>query len=196
LKKASPIWSSSPHHHLGGMAEDFTDEHPALQHGARLQGLQREKEGPLLREELAVQEPPLQPVLLPPERGDEEELRCISPDPAPIWRSALGMTPQHGKTPAILYTKAYSTDSGTSPLPSPSGIAVGRGSGPARSTGVDSQGERAERARKGRETSGKRAFGLDPLVPASIWAGTKGPATSPQNGLDARRLWSRPITTL
>jgi hypothetical protein len=35
-------------------------------------------------------------------------------------------------------------------------------------------------------TSGKRAFGLDPLVPASIWAGTKGPATSPQNGLDVR----------
>jgi hypothetical protein len=35
-------------------------------------------------------------------------------------------------------------------------------------------------------TSRKRAFGLDPLVPASIWAGTKGPATSPQNGLDAR----------
>jgi hypothetical protein len=32
-------------------------------------------------------------------------------------------------------------------------------------------------------TSGKRAFGLDPLVPASIWAGTKGPATSPQNRL-------------
>jgi hypothetical protein len=29
-------------------------------------------------------------------------------------------------------------------------------------------------------TSGNRAFGLDPLVPASIWAGTKGPATSPQ----------------
>jgi hypothetical protein len=29
-------------------------------------------------------------------------------------------------------------------------------------------------------TSRKRAFGLDPLVPASIWAGTKGPATSPQ----------------
>jgi hypothetical protein len=29
-------------------------------------------------------------------------------------------------------------------------------------------------------TSGKRAFGLHPLVPASIWAGTKGPATSPQ----------------
>jgi hypothetical protein len=29
-------------------------------------------------------------------------------------------------------------------------------------------------------TSGKRVFGLDPLVPASIWAGTKGPATSPQ----------------
>jgi hypothetical protein len=27
-------------------------------------------------------------------------------------------------------------------------------------------------------TSGKRAFGQDPLVPASIWAGTKGPATS------------------
>jgi hypothetical protein len=37
-----------------------------------------------------------------------------------------------------------------------------------------------------RRTSRKRAFGLDPLVPASIWAGTKGPATSPQNGLDAR----------
>jgi hypothetical protein len=35
-------------------------------------------------------------------------------------------------------------------------------------------------------TSGKRAFGLDPLVPASIWAGTKGPATLPQNGLAAR----------
>jgi hypothetical protein len=31
-----------------------------------------------------------------------------------------------------------------------------------------------------RNTSEKRAFGLDPLVPASIWAGTKGPATSPQ----------------
>jgi hypothetical protein len=30
-------------------------------------------------------------------------------------------------------------------------------------------------------TSRKRAFGLDPLVPASIWVGTKGPATSPQN---------------
>jgi hypothetical protein len=29
-------------------------------------------------------------------------------------------------------------------------------------------------------TSRKRAIGLDPLVPASIWAGTKGPATSPQ----------------
>jgi hypothetical protein len=29
-------------------------------------------------------------------------------------------------------------------------------------------------------TSRKRAFGLDPLVPAFIWAGTKGPATSPQ----------------
>jgi hypothetical protein len=35
-------------------------------------------------------------------------------------------------------------------------------------------------------TSGKRAFGLDPLVPASIWAGTKGPATSLQNDLAAR----------
>jgi hypothetical protein len=35
-------------------------------------------------------------------------------------------------------------------------------------------------------TSGKRAFGLDPLVPAAIWAGTKGPATSPQNRLAAR----------
>jgi hypothetical protein len=32
-----------------------------------------------------------------------------------------------------------------------------------------------------KNTSGKRAFGLDPLVPASIWAGTKGPAMSPQN---------------
>jgi hypothetical protein len=29
-------------------------------------------------------------------------------------------------------------------------------------------------------TSGKWAFGLDPLVPAVIWDGTKGPATSPQ----------------
>jgi hypothetical protein len=29
-------------------------------------------------------------------------------------------------------------------------------------------------------TSGKWAFGLDPLVLAVIWAGTKGPATSPQ----------------
>jgi hypothetical protein len=29
-------------------------------------------------------------------------------------------------------------------------------------------------------TSRKRAFGQDPLVPASIWAGTKGPATSPE----------------
>jgi hypothetical protein len=37
----------------------------------------------------------------------------------------------------------------------------------------------------GPASSGKRAFGLDPLVPASIWAGTKGPATSPQNGLAA-----------
>jgi hypothetical protein len=35
-------------------------------------------------------------------------------------------------------------------------------------------------------TSGKWAFGLDPLVPASIWAGTKGPATSPQNCLAAK----------
>jgi hypothetical protein len=35
-------------------------------------------------------------------------------------------------------------------------------------------------------TSGKRAFGLDPLVPASIWAGTKGPATSPQKTQAAR----------
>jgi hypothetical protein len=35
-------------------------------------------------------------------------------------------------------------------------------------------------------TSGKRAFGLDPIVPASIWAGTKGPATSLQNDLTAR----------
>jgi hypothetical protein len=37
-------------------------------------------------------------------------------------------------------------------------------------------------------TSRKLAFGLDPLVPASIWAGTKGPATSPQNGLAAREV--------
>jgi hypothetical protein len=37
-------------------------------------------------------------------------------------------------------------------------------------------------------TSGKRAFGLDPLVPASIWVGTKGPATSPQNGLAAQEV--------
>jgi hypothetical protein len=29
-------------------------------------------------------------------------------------------------------------------------------------------------------TSGKWAFGQDPLVPAVIWAGTKGPAMSPQ----------------
>jgi hypothetical protein len=36
------------------------------------------------------------------------------------------------------------------------------------------------------DTSGKRAFGLDPLVSAAIWAGTKGPATSPQNRLAAR----------
>jgi hypothetical protein len=36
-------------------------------------------------------------------------------------------------------------------------------------------------------TSGKRAFGLDPLVPAAIWAGTKGPATSRQNRLAARK---------
>jgi hypothetical protein len=35
-------------------------------------------------------------------------------------------------------------------------------------------------------TSGKRAFGLDPLVLASIWAGTKGPATSFQNDLAAQ----------
>jgi hypothetical protein len=39
---------------------------------------------------------------------------------------------------------------------------------------------------QGTNTSGKRAFGLDPLVPAVIWAGTKGPATSPQNRLAAR----------
>jgi hypothetical protein len=36
------------------------------------------------------------------------------------------------------------------------------------------------------DTSRKRAFGLDPLVPAAIWAGTKGPATSPQNRLAAQ----------
>jgi hypothetical protein len=29
-------------------------------------------------------------------------------------------------------------------------------------------------------TSGKWAFGLDPLVPAAIWVGTKGPTTSLQ----------------
>jgi hypothetical protein len=31
-------------------------------------------------------------------------------------------------------------------------------------------------------------FGQDPLVPAVIWAGTKGPATSPQNRPTARQL--------
>jgi hypothetical protein len=36
------------------------------------------------------------------------------------------------------------------------------------------------------DTSEKRTFGLDPLVPASIWAGTKGPATSSQNRLAAQ----------
>jgi hypothetical protein len=36
------------------------------------------------------------------------------------------------------------------------------------------------------DISRKRVFGLDPLVPASIWTGTKGPATSPQNGLATR----------
>jgi hypothetical protein len=43
-------------------------------------------------------------------------------------------------------------------------------------------------------TSRKRAFGLDPLVPASIWAGTKGPATSPQSILlnDEDSPWLRP----
>jgi hypothetical protein len=38
----------------------------------------------------------------------------------------------------------------------------------------------------GEITSGKRAFGLDPLVSAAIWAGTKGPAMSSQNRLAAR----------
>jgi hypothetical protein len=37
-------------------------------------------------------------------------------------------------------------------------------------------------------TSGKRAFGQDPLVPASIWAGTKGPATSPESRQPPGRL--------
>jgi hypothetical protein len=37
-------------------------------------------------------------------------------------------------------------------------------------------------------TSRKRAFGLDPLVSASIWAGTKGPATSPEIRQPPRRL--------
>jgi hypothetical protein len=36
-------------------------------------------------------------------------------------------------------------------------------------------------------TSGKRAFGQDPLVPAVIWAGTKGLATSPQIRQPARQ---------
>jgi hypothetical protein len=43
-----------------------------------------------------------------------------------------------------------------------------------------------ERQMQEATTSGKRAFSLDPLVPASIWAGTKGPATSPQNHLAAQ----------
>jgi hypothetical protein len=46
------------------------------------------------------------------------------------------------------------------------------------------------------DTSGKWAFGLDALVPAFIWAGTKGPATSPQKTKPPGRLWSRPVTTL
>jgi hypothetical protein len=52
----------------------------------------------------------------------------------------------------------------------------------------DSIGASVAKAYSGgvRVTSGKRAFGLDPLVPASIWAGTKGPATSPQNDLADR----------
>jgi hypothetical protein len=41
----------SPCHHLNGAAKDTTGEHPALQHSAGLQGLQREKKKPLLREE-------------------------------------------------------------------------------------------------------------------------------------------------
>jgi hypothetical protein len=36
-------------------------------------------------------------------------------------------------------------------------------------------------------TSGKRAFGQAPLVPAVIWAGTKGLATSPQIRPPARQ---------
>jgi hypothetical protein len=45
-------------------------------------------------------------------------------------------------------------------------------------------------------TSRKWALGLDPLVPASIWAGTKGPATSPQIRQPPGRLWSWPVTSL
>jgi hypothetical protein len=78
------------------------------------------------------------------------------------------MTPKHGKTPAILYTKTYSTASGALPLPSPSGVAVGRGAGLARPTGVDSQEKEAERTR-GR---GKRSLIVDvnvPYRPLHIW---------------------------
>nr|BAJ85234.1 predicted protein [Hordeum vulgare subsp. vulgare] len=38
------------------------------------------------------------------------------------------------------------------------------------------------------DTSGKRTFGRDPLVPACLWAGTKGPATSPQFSMPPSRL--------
>jgi hypothetical protein len=62
------------------------------------------------------------------------------------------MTPKHGKPPAILYTKNYSTASGAKPLPSPSGVAVERGAVPARPTEVDSQGE----GRRGREEGEKK----------------------------------------
>lgn len=37
-------------------------------------------------------------------------------------------------------------------------------------------------------TSRKRAFGLDHLVPACLWTGTKGPATSPQFSMPPSRL--------
>jgi hypothetical protein len=51
---------------------------------------------------------------------------------------------------------------------------------------IDFKHTRCEHKDLCKSTSGKWAFGLDPLVPAAIWAGTKGPATSPQNRLAAR----------
>jgi hypothetical protein len=53
----------------------------------------------------AAYQPPLQPQLLPPEPGEEEEHHRASPDPAQIWGAAPGMTPKHGESPAILYSR-------------------------------------------------------------------------------------------